>query len=278
MNKIVSNEEIALIAGVSGTAAKMNFSQKIALELLQEALGVKSFGVHTVTLEKYRITDPNYLRLRDFPVDASSVRVYRYPNAETEVTGYTFTLDDRDEKKVWISQNGLRGVIIDCDIFVSYTAGYILQGEIEVAVNPTATNTLTVENAGVETTYTFVASGATGNQINIGGTAALTAINIKTALGGTVVDDVVTMPLGMSAEASNETSLVIENPNIPSDLKAAVAYITAGTMNDTAESNSITSYSIGAKSVNFRTDKERNFIVSTIDKYTVKYNDSLILS
>jgi len=278
MNKIVTNEEIALIAGVSGTTAKMNFSQKIALELLQEALGVKSFEVHTVTLEKYRITDPNYLRLRDFPVDPATVRVYRYPNSETEVTGYTFTLDDRDPKKVWISQNGLRGVIIDCDIFVSYTAGYILQGNIEVAVNPSASDTLTVENAGAETVYTFVASGATGNQINIGLTAAATAINIKTALGGTVVDDVVTMPLGMSAEASNETSLVIENPNIPNDLKAAIAYITAGTMNDTAESNSITSYSIGAKSVNFRTDKERNFIVSTIDKYAVKYNDSLILS
>ena len=63
------------------------------------------------------------------------------------------------------------------------TAGVAATGTITFADNPTATDTITVNG----TSFEFVASGATGNEINIAGTLPLTLDNMLTVLNGSTV-------------------------------------------------------------------------------------------
>jgi hypothetical protein len=60
------------------------------------------------------------------------------------------------------------------------------RGTISLSSNPIAGDTLVVNG----TTFTFVASGATGNQVNIGANAAATATNLHTVLTASVVANV----------------------------------------------------------------------------------------
>lgn len=282
MNKILSNGEIALITGTSATDAQMSYWQKIALDILSKELEIKEFDVHSVDLELYNFANALYLRVKDFPVDTSTIKLYNYIDSETEITSYTFRADDRDEKKAWIlDEDGNQTTMKYDKVFISYSAGYLLQGTIEVLDNDIEGKTLTIDKEGVETVYTFIAAGGepTDSQIELGATAALTAANIATKLSGTADGAVVTLPLGSEATTNaGALEIEIENANIPYDLKAAVAYIVAGGAGDTAESDAISSYKIGTKTVSFRNDIERNFVKSTIGKYAAKYKETLILS
>jgi hypothetical protein len=158
---------------------------------------------------------------------------------------------------------------------LNYTAGFRTRGTIEVLDNDLVGETITV--GGVE--YAFVATGATGNQINIGTDEEETASNIATKLSLTSSGETVTLALGsLEASSSDEAKLEVLNSNLPEDLKACLAYIIAGGVMDTPKSGEVASYSIGSKSVTLRVDSEKDFVKSTISKYGRDFADTLILS
>ena len=270
---MITNEEIRLITGVSDTDARINYWKNIALELFYQEIGVQTLEEHTVTLEDCKIYHPTYIRVQEFPV--SNVQLYQYPRSHVEITSYTFRADQKDDRKLWIlNSSGEQTEIIWDRVFVTYSAGYQIQGTIEVAVNPSNGETMTVESLGVTTTYTFKNTAVATTDILIGANKEATATNIATKLSGEVEDEFVTLPLGVNAVSE---VLEIENANIPYDIKAAIAYIVAGGLGAKAGSGDIASYRIGTKQVNFRSDTEKNFVKSTTNKYASKYKGAYLV-
>jgi len=83
-------------------------------------------------------------------------------------------------------------------------------GTLTVVTNPAADETIAVAG----TTFTFVASGATGNQINIGAnagataTAIATAVNALASVNAAAVGAVVTVTAATAGVAGNAITLV----------------------------------------------------------------------
>lgn len=101
-------------------------------------------------------------------------------------------------------------------------------GTLTVAVIPTVGDTIGVAG----TTFTFVASGATAGQINIGGTTAATATAIATAVNAlanvsaTASSSVVNMVASTPGTAGN--SIAIANPSNPTSIVRSGATFTGG--------------------------------------------------
>ena len=274
MNNIITLAEYTLITGLSLDEAKFNFWQKIAINLLQDAFGVKSLSTHSVVNEEHKISSGEYIRPLGFPVDVSSVDLYLFVNGTTKISGYTFLQDDYDVKKLWILDDGGRQSFLPYDrLFLKYDAGYITTGTIKVEDNDLDTETLTYAG----TTYTFTTGTPTSSQIAVGLTATATASNIATKLSLTSSGDTVS-GVGLTATTSDDDKLIITNANVPEDIKACVAYLISGGSMDTVKSGEVASYSIGGKTVNFRSDGERGFVKATVSKYGKDFMNSLILS
>lgn len=283
--KIVSNTEIALITGVSSTDQRLNFWQDIAIKMLLTQFNIKNFVRHQVLAEKYKIVDSEYIRTRVFPADYTDLTLYNSYDRVMEITGYAFQPDQYDQKKLLVlTEDGLAGALPYVEVFMDYVGGFVSKCEMTLFTNDLVDETLTISGEGLETVYTFIDTGTpTTTEILVGVDPEATANAIATKLGGTVEQDendnwVVVLPLGFSAELSDENKMQIINPDVPDDLKACVAYMVAGGVNETVDSGDIASYTIGGKTVNFRTDGERNFVQSTIEKYGSVFNEPLILT
>lgn len=90
------------------------------------------------------------------------------------------------------------------------SAAVAATGTLTVVTNPAATETIAVAG----TVFTFVASGATGDQINIGATAAdtataiATAVNALASVNAAAVGAVVTVTAATAGTAGNAIALV----------------------------------------------------------------------
>jgi len=283
--KIVSNEEIALITGTTATDQRLNFWQDIAIRMLLNEFGLKNFVRHQVLAEKYKMVDSQYIRTRSFPADYTELKLYNSVDRVVEITGYAFQPDEYDQKKLWVlTSDGLAGALPYNEVYLEYVGGFVAKCEMTLFSNALTGETLTISGEGDETVYTFIDTGTpTATQILVGEDEEDTANAIATKLSGTVTQDendnwVVILPLGFSAELSDEDLMQIVNPDVPDDLKACVAYMVAGGITETVDSGDIASYTIGGKTVNFRSDSDRNFVQSTVEKYGGIFNEPLILT
>jgi hypothetical protein len=278
--KIISNEEIKLITGLTTPSAKLDFFNSMATKMLANILDIRRFDRHEIENEEVRVGDGSYIRLRSFPVDISTISLAQNPDHTEELTGYTFRTDPYDFRKFFaLNEEGKQTNLLREYVYANYTAGFRLQGTVEVVNNDIAGLTLTITSLGVSTAYTFISSGSpTATQILIGANADETMANIAEKIGGIVQDDVVLMPLGMEAVSSDAVKIEIVNPDDMNEFKIAVAYMVAGAISDKSQVEGISSYRLGTKTVNFRDKSEANFTQEVIQKYLSKYKRVLIFS
>ena len=282
MDRIVTNDEIKLLLGISGSTndAYIDVMNDLQTELLADILGIAEFGVHTVTDERVKVYREDALYLSDFPVDTSETitvdDVYH-----DEVTGITFRLDPKSIRTLRIEdESGDPSTISLSEVFVSYTAGYLLKDTLEVLNDSAlAGKTLKVKVLGVETTYTFIGSGSPEtDEILIGATEALTASAIATKISGTVSSAVVTAPLGMSFELGTATSseLAITSATLPKAFKQAVALMVGGALADREKIGGVSSYTLGSKTVSYRSESEAQLMKQIIPPY-IKHQSQIYI-
>lgn len=276
MNKIITNDEIKILLGMSGDSedAVVQLWNKSATQTLLNLLQIAELVTHNVIDERVEVVDHSQLCLSDFPVDIDETITIKNL-LKQEVAGLSFLLDPKNKRTVNIvDSNGVAQEITHCEVFASYTAGYSVQGTVEVLTNnDLAEKTIKVYESGTPTTYTFKASGATGNEINVGGDTDATAANIAAALGGSAAASVATLPLGTIVELVLATTLqlTIIDPTIPEPLKMAVALIAGGGIAERQKKGGVNSYTIGSKTVSFRTDNEAEQVKQIVNKYAAFY-------
>lgn len=280
--RILTNTEIKTLLGAgSASDVLVEMWNDAATEIVCSLLGIADIAEHDVVNERVRVIDPLELILQDFPVDVSSV-VIKNVYDKTTITGYTFVREPNKRRTIraYDTSGNLAFPIPYDEVFASYTAGYINQDTLEVlSITGLADKTFTVKIAGVTTTWTMKASGATGNQINIGLDAAATASAIATALGGTLVGSTVTLPLGSTVALGTATTaqFTIVNANVPAALKNAVALIAGGGIAEKEQSGGVVSYTIGGKSVTFRNQEEASAVDMVLKNWLSTYKKTKIL-
>lgn len=285
MEKIISDAEIKLLLGISGTTndALVNVANRTATEKLMSIFGIDSFVEQTITDERVHLSDPEILYLRKFPIDTSSISL-KDAIIEQSITDVTFDQDPGALRAVRVKDaSGLPTYLMEKEVLVTYTAGYSVKDTLQVLdYNALANKTITVEVAGVEAVWTFVTSGATGNQILAVTSDEITAANIATALGGTVVGDLVTLPLGTRVSLGTATSamLTITPATIPELLKHAVALIVGEIFSSKEQKGGVASYTLNNKTVNFktRTKEEGDTLQLILDTWIPKFQNIEMLS
>ena len=270
--RIISNAEIKALLGISGSSkdAIVNMWNGIATETLCELLQVSEIARHTVTDERVKMIKSDSLVLREFPVDVSETITLK-DSLNATITGFSFDMDPSDRRTVRLVDSNSYPKSLDYkEVLASYTAGYTVQGTVEVlSIVDLANKTIAVTVAGTETEWTFVASGASGNEINIGVDADATAVNIATALGGTSSGAVVTLPLGTIVALTTATAvqMTITDPDTPENLKMVVALMVGGGVVAPQKKGGVKRYQVGNKSVEFRDGNEAAMVRTIIEQY-----------
>lgn len=260
--RVITNAEIRKILGLgSGQDALVDLWNDAATEILCDLLGVYEIASHVVTEERAKVHCNYELFLRDFPVDLTSSPTLKTTFDRTSISGYTFRKEPNQKFTIrsYAADGNIPLALPYDEVFITYTAGYRVQDLITVLSNTDLVGkTISVTLNGTATTYTFVASGATTYQINVGATVALTADNIAAKFGTSAVGAAVTMPLGyrMALGTATTAQLTIVNPDLPMALKNVIALIAGGGIAERSKSGAVSSYTIGGKSVTFRTDSE----------------------
>lgn len=267
MQKILTLDEAKLIVGESESDSKLRFFLNSAHQVLLDILGIADLGTHTVTDERVKVLK-NSIYLNDFPVSTSNITLKKTSDRTTEDDyGYTFAVED-DYKLVIPDKQFFRY----SEYLITYTAGYTLKDVLEITDNTGLTDkTIVIEEVGEQTTYTLKASGATGNQINIGADADETASNIATKLGGTSTDAEVTLPLGtlfIGEDSTIPSGNYTHTPNnIPYNLKYALGLIISGMIADRQKAGGVIEYTVSKKTVRFASGADRNSFNETIKDY-----------
>ena len=282
--KIITDTEIKKLLGIGGTSqdALVAIWNDIATEMLCNHFEIDNIATHAVIDERAKISDPAVIVVEDFPVDTNETITIKDP-LEHAIENVTFSLEPKSRRTLRIkNQDGVPMTIGYEEVLISYTAGYREKDTLEVAdITGLADKTINVTIAGTTTVWTMKASGATGNQINIGVDEDACAANIATALGGTASLATVTLPLGTRVELLTATSanFVIISANVPQDIKLAVAMIAgAGFLEKTKKGGSLQSYSIGGKSVTFGSSQEKGTVQMIVDNWASYYKKTRIFS
>lgn len=285
MEKIISDSEIKLLLGISGTTndALVNVANRTATEKLMSIFGVDSFVEQTITDERVHISNPEILYLTKFPIDTSSISL-KDAIIEQAITNVTFDQDPGALRAVRVKDaSGLPTYLMEKEVLATYTAGYTVKDTLEVTNYATLpTFTIIAEVAGVETVWTFVASAPTGSQIVAATSNEVTAANIATALGGTVVGGLVTLPLGtrITLGTADASKLLLTSATIPELLKHAVALIVGEIFSSKEQKGGVASYTLNNKTVNFktRTKEEGDHLQLILDTWIPKFQNIEILS
>ena len=275
--RILTNAEIKVLTG-NGSASDVlvEMWNDAATELVCALLEVTDIAKHQVVDERVKVLSAYELIFEQFPVDTDQTITLKTLFDGTAITGYTFRKDPQRLRTVRLyNVAGNVPYPLNYDgIFATYTAGWNVQDTLTVlSLTGLADKTITVTIAGVATTWTIKASGATGNQINVGLTTDATATAIAAALGGAAVGSVVTLPLGSKVLLGTATSaqLTIVNADVPVALKNCVALIAGGGIAEKSKAGGVVSYTIGGKTLSFRNDKEANAVQTLINTWIATY-------
>jgi len=269
MQKILTLDELKILNGGSETDARLRYFLDIAHQQLLDLMEIKDFGVHTVTDERVGIIK-NSLYLNEYPVDKSSVVLKKTFDAITvDTTAYTYRVEN--DNRLMIPE---REFFRYTDYLVTYSAGWVTQDTLKINVNTGLVGkTIVTDYLGVLTTYTFVTTGATALQINVGATATDTATNIASKIGGTSVGDVVSFPLGKEFDSTStilSTDYTFTANTIPSNLKLALSLIVSGIVADKQKAGGIIEITVSKKTVKFATGQDAKMFDDLISKYIYK--------
>lgn len=274
--KISSNAEVAAILGTPVTAA-LDIANDTATQVLCDLLGVPTLDRHLVTNEWAEVIEGT-LYVNDFPLDIDEDIVFldavRSPILSS---GFAYELAPGAIRSVRMTENGHHALLGYDNVFVSYTAGFVLQSKL-TAISIVAMNgrTFSVTVEGVTTTYTMktaLTAPAVATEIAIGADVAECALNIATKLGGVLVGAEVTLPLGMNATLLTLASsqLTVLNSNIPSNLKTLVALLAGGIIAEQMKMGGVSSFKIDDKQVNFRDKSSAEQFQDLISLYLPGY-------
>jgi hypothetical protein len=268
---IVCAERIALLTGVP-VNEKTKVLARTMTSILADMLGVKQFTKHTVELEEVRLTgDRSSIVLRSFPAEDIEIFDFHDPTKQLEAE---FRADTYDFRRFHLVDNGQKKYFRSDKVYATYQAGYEPM-QIIVENNPENDDTMTVIKNCVSKEYTFKTNASGSPNIQIGADENETATNIANKLGGTAEDNVVTLPEGFSSGTSEAVEII--NFAIPDDLKLCVAYMVAGADSARLQGEGVLKYSLGGKSLDFRSETEASYMHDIVNKYGLKYNRANII-
>lgn len=279
--KIISNDELRLILGNSNlSSALSSIHNQLAVNLLCDILQVNNLAEHSVVKEEVNVLDGGaVLEFRDFPVQTGTIELYNtiatridsdilYRSA-SHSDQFLHLIDDQGRKNLLGYKTG--------EVLASYTAGFQRADILTLTANATDTQTLIVDEAGVQTTYTLLDTPTGSNPIQIGATKEDTATNIAAAIGGTADGAVVTCLVGQEI-VSTQITASISSATTPEDLKFVCALIAGGSIGQAERANGVVSYRLGQKQVNFRTQGEAETTEKILEFYLQKYSTLTVLS
>lgn len=263
--KIVSNDEIKVILGITGTTqdAVIEIQNALATELLLGLLNIEQLTQHAVIDEEVRIDDARSFVVEDFPIDLSQTVTLKDSQKRVLTQDLTFELKNKSRRTVRVLDTATSEptVLHFCWLFVSYTAGYTIQETLEVLDFATLVGKkIDVFVSGTLTTFTFVASSPSTNEIEASVSNNNTATNIATALSGVANAAVVTLPLGTRTENNTTTSamITITPATIPQGLKHLVALFVGGAISvQSTQGADVETLKIDDKAVKFRSESDR---------------------
>lgn len=272
MNTYASVALIKVILNITGT------SKDIALRQLAKAQKANLDAILGVTGLEYRtITDERQKRY--------GTELFFYVNEFNPGTPTGFKdLDDNailaDEIAYMEAQGGYSRKIhlrypIGYDEFkVTYPAGYVLDTTIEVDDYTALTGKYiqvgeTVLNEGTD--FDAETSNAT------------TATNIKTALTtagytSTVAGAVVTLGIPDDISTDSVDAITVTATDLPYNIRVAFAYLVGGALAEREGIGNLASYTLGAKTVSFRTGEEKTEFERIIKNYAGQFKKSTIVS
>jgi len=273
-----SKDEIKNILGITGTSKDILIRQfaRAMKSVLDGILGVSGLELRTVTDELQK----NYLNEGYF---------YVHEFNPTAITGFK----DMDGTAILAEEitNGHFSVIpgsrkilakygVNYEQFkVTYTAGYICHSTITVT-DYTALEDKTITIGETVITESDVAgalkfNAATSNAATATAIAAsLTAAGINATAVGAVVT------LGVSDDMSTDSTLAVTltESNIPAGIKLALAYMVGGAMAQRQGLGGISSYTLGAKTVSFRSTTEKEEFIRIVDQFMSNFKRVIIAS
>ena len=250
--QIVTTAEIKAILGITGTTndAMLEIANDTMTEVLLDLLGLDNFDVTAYTDEEVNIYSCQYLELKNYPIALSPVPTLK-DEWFTDFTAYPASWVLEKSDRPFIKGKDSSGGLFEWaheKVLVSYTAGWQLQSEITVINYLTmGTKTFTVKVAGETTTYTE------GTDFTAETSNDVTATNIATAVGGTAVGAIVTLPAGHYVVQGTmaDAQMTIDQYNLPNAFRTALALLANGFLAGKEKGGGIVSYSLGGKSVSF---------------------------
>lgn len=284
-SRIITTDEIKKITNITGSSddAFLEIWNDSMTETLCLWLNIKDFGKHQIVDERVKTYDLPYLILNDFPVDLTETFSLKRTLDNSAIIDYTFKQDPGEIRTVrtYDTVGNPKHLFGHEEVLVTYTAGYSLKDTVEVLDNTDlAEKKIRIFKSGVAIEYTFKASSPTGNQIEVGLTLDETASNIATKLEGSVIDAVVTLPLGSSIELVSATSVQLDivSADIPQYFKTAIALMVGGASANKNKKPGIKSYTLGTKTVTFRDESEITIFKTIIAEWLPKFKRAKIIA
>ena len=275
MTSPISINELVLLTGSTASSDLLGYLLESNTELLANLIDISQFAKHDITDERTK-TYEQYLYPSQQPIN-SVVGVKEIDDDEIDVD-----LTIESGHAILVQKNGDDYVIDDDLVKISYNAGWQIEEIISVDINPSNDDTLVITDAGTATTWTFKSSGPTGNQILIGANTDATATNIATALSGSSVASIVTLPVGSKITATADIT-VNTSAFFPADLKMALSMMVNSSLGDKTSSSGakVKSYSIGSKSVQYMNTseqgvKDESIFENLVKKYISRFRRSFI--
>lgn len=126
MSDIILKADVKTMLGISGTTQDdlIDFYIETAQEILYKILDITDLYSHEITKEIARVYHKEYFYLDEFPVTAIS-SIHKV-ETNIELTGYYFSIDNKNKRKVWIVNSDGEPYWIGYNMIkVTYTAGYM---------------------------------------------------------------------------------------------------------------------------------------------------------
>jgi hypothetical protein len=280
--KIISNAELKLILGNSNLSdALASIHNQLSINMLCDILQTNNLSSHSVSKEEIEVLgDGSALEFRDFPVDSSTIELYNTLNSRID-TDISYRADSHSDQIIHlVDSSGVKNIIgyLTGQVLANYTGGFQNSDVLTLQGNASDGNTLVIDQAGVQTTYTMKEeTDDPDSQILIGLSETITTQKIASKIGGSSEDNVWTAPVGTSI-VSTSIEASIDSADMPEDLKFVCALIAGGSIGHAERANGVVSYKLGQKSVNFRNQGEAEAAQKILDMYLSRYNPISIFS
>lgn len=268
-----SKDEIKNFLGISGS------SKDLLIRQLARSMKTTFDGLIGVTgLESRTITDElqknhegeNYFYVREF--NPTSITGFKNMLGEailaTSLSNGDFTIVGHPSRKI-LAKYGLGYP----EFKITYVAGWTCNATIQV------TNYANLSAETITVGETVLTEGTDFNAVT---SNSVTATNIATALttagiNSTAVGDTVTIGIADDLSTSSSSAVTLTEADLPGEVKMAFAYMVGGAIAQREGLGGLASYTLGSKTVNFRTQVEKNEFKRVIEQMLPNFNRPIIV-